>query len=61
MGHVLLTGVLIVLACLLTIKGVRERSIWMNILQFGFLGIGVFLIAISIVGIVILGEQSGSY
>ncbi|WP_079479072.1 hypothetical protein [Halobacillus salinus] len=60
-GHVLLTGILLVLASLLTIKGFKQRSLVRKFIQMGFLALGIFLIGMSVVGIVSLGGEISKY
>ncbi|TGB03713.1 hypothetical protein [Halobacillus salinus] len=60
-GHVLLTGILLVLASLLTIKGFKQRSLVRKFIQMSFLALGIFLIGMSVVGIVSLGGEISKY
>ncbi|MFD2925289.1 hypothetical protein [Halobacillus naozhouensis] len=57
MGYILLTGILAIAVCLLTIKGFKRESILLKIFHVGALVVGVLLVILAIIGIVALGEN----
>ncbi|RWZ54601.1 hypothetical protein EQV77_13190 [Halobacillus fulvus] len=61
MGHVLLTGILVLLAGILTMKGFKDRSMVRKTVQIGVLCLGIFLIGMAVAGIVFVGEGIRQY
>ncbi len=57
MGYILLTGILLITVCLMTIKGFKKESMILKVFHLGALVLGILLVLLAVIGVVAIGEN----